>query len=387
MKKHLFFAVLSIVLVVFGGGLLFLLMKNLGNYNDVKSKLDDAEARYTSLSGASPYPSPDNIVVIESNLEKVEQFYADLQERLCAGEAPQREIERAQFAGLLETTINDLVLNATNRSVMLPANFSFGFDSYRGQLPEQSQVPRLVRQLEVIRICSRLLFENRISSLNLVQRDVFEEQISSNMMGMHGMMMGGPRQSRSSRSRRTSKAVEGGTGKKAKKSNLSKKKKDFTIEQVTVSFTARDEQIWRVIDAISKNARFTIIKSVAMNNVSRPQEGSGISGPSYSPPGAGMGFGGPAGGGPMGGGPMGGGGGAYGGFGGMMPPGAVGMGRLPAVRRQPSSDDGKIPLRRMPRKERTVAGEDELVQVQLELDVYQFCLDGAPPVKEEAGSS
>ena len=51
-------------------------------------------------------------------------------------------------------------------------------------------------------------------------------------------------------------------------------------------------------------------------------------------------------------------------------------------------DSGKIPLYRIPRKDRTVYGQDELVQVQMELDVYQFCLDAAPQVEEEkAGSS
>ena len=54
----------------------------------------------------------------------------------------------------------------------------------------------------------------------------------------------------------------------------------------------------------------------------------------------------------------------------------------------PTTEDGKIPLYRIPRKDRTVYGQDELVQVQMELDVYQFCLDAAPQVEEEkAGSS
>jgi hypothetical protein len=58
-----------------------------------------------------------------------------------------------------------------------------------------------------------------------------------------------------------------------------------------------------------------------------------------------------------------------------------------AQRPQNTTADGKIPLKNIPRKERTIAGQDELVQVRMELDVYQFCLDRAPPEKEEAGSS
>jgi len=384
MKKHLFITVFSIILVVVGGGLIFLLMQNRNSYIEVKTTLDQAENRYATLSGSKPYPSPENISVLESNLVVFEEFHADLQEVLCSGEAPHHEIERAQFAGLLEDTVDDLVLNATNHSVMLPQGFYFGFTAYQGgRLPDKSQVERLVRQLEVIRTCSRLLFENRISSLDLVEREVFEEETGS-MMGMPGMMMGGPGGMRGNRRRttpRSSPKPSAGSEEKEVKKSGSSRKKAFTIEPVTISFTARDEQVWQVIDAITQNPRFSIIKSITMNNLAAPTDGTGIRRSSYTPPGGGGMMGGNMFGGPMG---PGGVGGVDYGFGG--PPG-TGRSRT-APRTQTSTSDGKMPLHKIPRKERTLAGEHELVQVQIEVDVYQFCLDNAAPSAEnEAGSS
>ena len=326
MKKHLFLIVFILIMLVVGGGLFFLLMLNRSQYVEVKSKLEESEERYSSLSGAKPYPSPPNVSVINSNLMEGEQFFADLQEKLCVGEVTPVEIERAQFAGLLETTVDSLTLSATNQNVMLPSGFFFGFDAYRaGKPPTQKQVPRLVQQLEVVRNCSQLLFDHGIFFLERVEREVFEEEMGmmGMMPGMSGMGYPGGRGVRSSRSsRRSTRTTESGEKKtKTTETTTSRKKGAFSTEGLTLTFTARDENLWKILDAITQNPRFTIITSITMQNAGSRDEGLGgfnINRPAMTGPAAGMGMMAPPGGIP----------GMGGGYG-MMPPGMGGGANAP----------------------------------------------------------
>ena len=142
----------------------------------------------------------------------------------------------------------------------------------------------------------------------------------------------------------------------------------YETEDLSLTFVARDENVWRVLDALAGSDRFTVVTSVTLEGLAAPVDRGRsrvapmrTAAPGTSMPGAffDMPFGTMPG---MGAGP------------GM----AAGPGMGVAPRSAESGRDAELPM--MTHDERVVAGRDEQVRVSLELKVYRFCVDAEEAV-------
>lgn len=354
LKKHAFSITYGVILALVSGGFLFLLVKTRGNFVEVKEKLQKAETDYLSLSNADPHPSAENVRIVQTNLQLAVDFYVDLQSRLCRNQEPIEALGAAQFNVLLQDTFASLRATADWEGAsdevsgtLLPEPFYFGFDQYTGALPEEESIPRLIRQLRTIEMVCNLLFENRVSVVERIQREVFELGVEGGVIqGRGGDRLGA--------------GVFLGGADPLGSSTVDREESDlYTVEHVDVIFQARDEQVWQLLDAFGFSSGFVVVTDVALANTDPPdqQRGGRRTQPAI----------------PMN-------------RGGRDQLDLLG-GRTPGVRGQPTGmtgrtapgTAGRTPAEQtilLAREERVVAGRDEWVQVTLGLDVYRFCPEG-----------
>lgn len=373
LRKHAFSILYWVILTLVGGGFLVMLFLTRGDYVEVKNKLQNAERAYKGLTESNPFPSAENVTVMQTNLQRAVDFYVELQDRLCQNPNPDPSLGAAQFNVLLQDTFKTLKKEADwqgatedESGTLLPEPFYFGFKQYTGALPDEGDIPRLIRQLGVIQAVSTLLFDNRVASLDSVDREIFEAGLADmyDSGGRGGAMLS----SMTSGTSATDISDSGGGN------DL------YSVEHIDIAFHAKDEQLWSVIDALSSDPLlFVVVTDVSMENTSPPdvsamalagaRDGGGgrerLEARREALRGGGgyrartpmmapdlMTRGGPA---------MGRGGYEY------------GTGRTPGGRMPTVAGEQQIV---MAREDRVVAGRDEYVQVLLGLDVYDFCPKG-----------
>jgi hypothetical protein len=350
-RKHAFSITYGTILTLVAGGFLFLLIKTRGNFVEVKDRLQKAETDYQTLSEANPYPSSDNVKVMQTNLQMAVDFYVELQSELCRDRKPPELLGAAQFNVLLQDTFTALREAANwqggseeEAGTLLPEPFYFGFDQYTGALPEEENIPRLVRQLRTIESVCTLLFENRVSAIEKIDRTIFEAGVQGGQIQGRGL---DPFGNLTPLDTTTAASAE-------EESDL------YSVEHVNIIFHARDEQLWKVMDAFCANPVFTVVTDVALVNTAAPDPRSG-SRTGRRP---------------------------------MMPPTMMNRPRggqldqlglppnmrnrgpmLPGEGRRSSNE----PVILLAREDRIAAGQDERVQATLGLDVYRFC----PEAEEE----
>ena len=379
MKKHLFAIIFGATLLVACAALGFVLVQSRGQYLEVSTQLHEAENRFNSLSSKKPYPSVDNINITQENLEQVEAFLMDLQDELCRGQVTKPEIEKAQFSDQMEKAFAALRDIAEAQKILLPEIFLFGFELYQGDLPDQEDVPRLVGQLDMIEGICRLLFEHRIATLETIRRDVFEQARGpGSMMDLTMSMRTPPRRRRDAGPPKNAKPAE-----KDEADDLDERSRAasartsgnlYNIERVSVSFMARDANVWQILDALAQHEPFSVVTSISLKGSNAPIQGEFASPRRASPGGMMPGMMGPGEMGMMGPGGM-----------GMMPGmiGGMGSGMMrPDLGITARQSPGDIPLAQIPRDERVVVGKDEMARVEMEINIYRFCVspEGAESV-------
>lgn len=171
-------------ILVIGGGLalvilivaVVLLVQMSARYRETSSSLERAQARLRSLNQRSPFPSEENVRVLEANLDLVRGEVAELKTRLSEANIEVDRIEPAQFAPLLERTYKRISDRAASLNVPIPGQGTYGYAVYaQGTLPDRDHVERLVRQAKIQEYLGGLLLEAKVSRIDLLQRTAFED--------------------------------------------------------------------------------------------------------------------------------------------------------------------------------------------------------------------
>lgn len=359
LKKNMFWIVFGSLMVIGTGLMFFALWKTRTGFVEVKDKLQQAESEYVSLSNGRPYPSDENVVVVQENQEKVETFFESLDALLCEGQSPVETVPGAQFSERLEVVFAGLRNKARQSSVLLPEEFHFGFDVYtEGQLPSDENIPRLMMQLMTVESVCQTFFTHQVADIQSIQREVFEGPGSS--FGDMESSMGGRSRGR------------GVTDAQGSPETVEQRGTDlYKVEGLRIVFSTRDEQLWDLLNALSSQRPFTVVRSMGLVNSATRGADSGIrrrrgADPFRSSEGGMDSFGGP----------------------GMMDLEAMGPGmrmdRATSDRRR-IPRDGTGTTMALTRDERLVAGRDELVQVDMLLDVYRFCVEEDEDPAVESG--
>lgn len=329
----------SVVLVLLAIAL-GMLIKFRGTYGHVNADLRSAQERLEGLYRSDPYPSPGNVLLVQTNLGILQDYFAKLFTSLREGQIEPVKMEPAEFPQLRDKTIEGLRVRAAQSGTALPSRFAFGMDRYAvGALPNQQDLPRLVVQLRTIEELCRLMFDARVTELVSIKRPLFEQAAGADEASF-GVPMGG---------RGRQRGIDMPTEPSLSEPQVTEWKDPsglFTRERYTFTFRASDAAVWAVLDALARGKPFAVVSLVTLVNET-PLPKATARTPEPAPaaqPGAGgfLGMRGLA----TGGGSLGG------------PGGALAAAAAP-------------PERELSHEERIVAGR-EMVKAVIDVDVYRF---------------
>jgi hypothetical protein len=123
------------------------------------------------LQNAKPFPDGPNAQRVEESVAGYEKAVASFKSRLAALEAPlDSSITPQKFQDDLRAAVDDLRRKATEKGVVLPEEFFFGFNAYQTQLPSQEETPFLNREFSVIRRLVESLVDLPIASIDSLER-------------------------------------------------------------------------------------------------------------------------------------------------------------------------------------------------------------------------
>lgn len=222
----------------------------------IGDELVSAREQYQRLTGRTPYPSSANVDIMRDNLDELNQLSRSWIDELVAQQVEPMYLERAEFPPLVEGKMTELWDSAAQNKVGLPVDFAFGFKEYiEGAVPLTNDIPRLTVQLETIYELGQMLFDAKISKLINIEREVFEKEKRK---------AAAPEKKRRRRRpdpKEDDKRVEG---------EFASETELYVAERYKISFEARDNAVWNVLNAFSRSSLFIVIHSIELNSELSP---------------------------------------------------------------------------------------------------------------------
>ncbi len=166
----------AVVLLLVAG---FLLYRGVVSLNKVKSDLKSAEDSLDRLYKKNPFPSEDNVKVERDNTSLLTTWKAKLLNELRKGQiVPDRDKSPSAFISILTEKVKELTDQAAQlHPETVGENFAFGFGRYftaDGARPDPMHVPRLTQQLLIVEGLTKVLLEEEVGRIALIEREEFE---------------------------------------------------------------------------------------------------------------------------------------------------------------------------------------------------------------------
>lgn len=252
-KKHRILIIGGSIALVCLIGAGFLLVQLSSRYSDTAKALVKTQSRLTSLNHRDPYPSQDNVEILQDNLVVMREEVADLKTRLSAANVEVEKIEPAQFAPLLERTYNRIKQRAASLNVPVPGQGTYGYTEYaQGKLPEKRHVERLVRQAKIQEYLAGLLLDAKVSSIEMIQRTSFEGEAEPEDQ---------PANQRFARTPTPTRSANRSAIPETEPSPL------YETERYSLTFTGREGAIWEAINQLSASPLFVKVVDVSLKNL------------------------------------------------------------------------------------------------------------------------
>jgi hypothetical protein len=241
--------------LLFGGGigvifliiaLVFLFRANT-NYQQQRKILNRQYRRLAELNTRNPFPSEENVVREKQNLERLECQIDEMTVKLARDPFPENAVDAADFSARAQDVIEQFGKQAAEAGVKLPESLEAGFAKYAsgGEIPDQAQVPRLSRQLASAEKVADVLVRSGVTSIETLTRENFETQSDSSS----------PTTGR--RDRRGIRAFP--TANRRMVASLVQPRGLYTAEQIEVSFFASEPIIWKVLNELIVAPHFMIV--------------------------------------------------------------------------------------------------------------------------------
>jgi hypothetical protein len=257
-RKHMVLIVAGCVALLLVAIAVFMLVRSRGAYQQVNRQYDSTRQRLTALYRRDPYPSDENVRLMQTNSAVLEDYFAKQFAALRKDQLEPGKMEPAEFPLVLEKTIRKLHARAVESAVTLPSRFAFGFERYAaGALPNAADVPRLVLQLRSIEELSGLLLQSKIASIVSVKRTIFERGAQAEGAGDAGSGRGGRRRFVETPA---DSSVEEQPKEDVDPSGL------FSREGYELTFEGRDAAIWDVLNALARCKAFAVVSRVELVN-------------------------------------------------------------------------------------------------------------------------
>lgn len=198
------------------------------------------------LQQRNPYPSAANVRILETNLDELQYRVGELAAELKRDPFPQDSIEAAEFSARAQDVIERFRSRAARAGMQLPESLEVGFAQYAsgGAVPQAAQVPRLSRQLYAVERVADVLVQSGVNSVDAMSRELFETVDETAVTR-----------------RRPSRSLPASKGRKSPPATATAIGPGgiYATEQVAVSFTASEEEVWRVLDLFAVAPHFMVV--------------------------------------------------------------------------------------------------------------------------------
>lgn len=258
----------NMVLIV-GGGVagvlllitLFMLFRFQRRYEGVNSDLRASQQRLDALYARDPFPSEENVLLVQTNLGVLQTYFDGFYGELKTGQIEPVKMEPAEFPLLLGKTMERLRAKAGEAGVALPPRFAFGFEHYAvGALPNAGDVPRLVIQVKTVEELCKILFGSKISEMVSINRQVFEAGVVPAGGDEWGEGRRGSRR-RGAGQQQSPVADESGESQEyVDASGL------FSREHYVVTFKGKDAAVVEVLNRFARSKMFVVTSRMDMVN-------------------------------------------------------------------------------------------------------------------------
>lgn len=249
LKKNMVLVVGGAISLLLALILVVVLIRVRSSYVRVQRELNLEQQKLVRLNQRDPYPSDENVEIIQTNYVVLQKFFRELMALLRQGQEEPRAIEPAEFPVRLDRTIRALWQKAAAQKVVLPQRFAFGFDRYMlGTLPAREDVYRLVIQLDTIAHLCDVLFQCKINELVSVERPLFEASL------------------RISTEETQWEAQEEQPELQEEEIPYQDPSKLFTRERYRITFRGTDASVREVLNRLAAHRRFFAVSRVELDN-------------------------------------------------------------------------------------------------------------------------
>lgn len=258
------------IIIVVGGGLAILLflvalvfmLRARATYARAGEELEASMRRLEMLTRRDPYPSEENIRRVSANLDSLRDKAQQVHRVLTSGQIQPDNIEAAEFAPLLERTVNRIAQRANEAGVVIPDRLTLGMARYlEGTIPSQESIPRLVVQVKTLEALCNLLIQARVSSILSIDRQAFE------------IASAAPAEVTEPVRRRRSVAEAAQAQPATVEIPLPPESPLYEVERVRVSIACRDAAMWDVLNTLAKSPLIAAVVDVRLSNTIADQIG------------------------------------------------------------------------------------------------------------------
>ncbi|MDF7823213.1 Amuc_1100 family pilus-like protein [Pontiellaceae bacterium B12227] len=218
--------------------------------SQAKKAVKQERVRLTRLFKRNPFPSAENVQVLEKNLDELEYRIGAITAEMIRDPFPRDAIDAAEFSARAQDVIERFRERAEQSGMVLPDSLEVGFAKYAsgGAVPQVSHVPRLMRQLHSVERVADVLVKNGVASVDKLSRDLFEASVGPEIPQRRR-----PRNTPASGARKPLSLVASESGPDG----------SYYIERIGVSFSAKEAVVWRVLDGFAASPHVMVITEFA----------------------------------------------------------------------------------------------------------------------------
>lgn len=163
-------------MLVCGGVLGFLLIREQGRYGEARVEYETKAAELKRLEGLKPYPEAGNLKDIEAQKTQHIAAIDTLRKNIAAAQIPVEPLERKAFQDKLREAVTRITTKAKESGMALPTPFYLGMDKYQTEPPIEEAAPALGHQLKALELVVTKMIDDGVIGIGRFERDLLPEE-------------------------------------------------------------------------------------------------------------------------------------------------------------------------------------------------------------------
>lgn len=259
----------KILMIVFGVitgvlcvvALIFVVMA-IGSANEAEAQRNSLHDELQRIYQSKMFPSEENVKRVQEDQKALETWLGNVSNVLHVSEGVVDATQTPpRFKQVLQNTVRSLIADPRAHKTVIASDFKFGFDKYLGEsdsLPSKEHVVRLSQQLNVIQALADELLTCKISKLERVGREMFDDAEADKDKPQE---TGGRRRGRQAAVQQPQKQA---VAKPAEISDL------FTKQQFVLEFQARPAEFAQVVNRLASMDLFVVVSEIEFQKTDDP---------------------------------------------------------------------------------------------------------------------